>query len=139
MVITRRVTLRIGLAGLAALAIPGAAAAARVEELRNAFVAGAAVRGDGITLTVPEIAENGASVPVSIEAPGAVTILLLASGNPEPAVATVSFGPLAGRHLVDTRIRLAQSQNVVALARMPDGSVLETRAQVQVTVGGCVG
>jgi sulfur-oxidizing protein SoxY len=139
MTMTRRGSLLVGLGGLVALTAPGVAHAARLDDVRNAFVGGAPVSTGGITLTVPQIAEDGSVVPVSVEAPGAVAIMLLASGNPEPAIATIAFGPAAGRQMAVTRVRLAQSQDVIALARMADGSVLETRANVLVTVGGCVG
>lgn len=139
MTMTRRGSLLVGLGGMAALALPGRAVAARIEELRSAFVGAGTVTAGGITLTAPEIAENGSTVPLSVEAPGAVAILLLASGNPEPGIATFTFGPAAGRQMASTRVRLAQTQDVVALARMADGSVAETRATVQVTIGGCTG
>jgi sulfur-oxidizing protein SoxY len=139
MALTRRGTLWVGLGGVVALALPGRAVAARLEDVRNAFVGSGTVTAGGITLTAPEIAENGSSVPISVEAPGAVAILLLASGNPEPSMATFTFGPAAGRQMAATRVRLAQTQDVVALARMADGSVLETKATVQVTIGGCTG
>lgn len=139
MAMTRRGTLRAGLGAVAAIVLPGAALAAQVQELRDAFVGTATVTPEGIALTVPEIAENGGAVPVTVEAPGAVAIMILATGNPEPEIATFGFGPAAGAQMAVTRVRLAQSQDIVALARLADGSVRETRAGVMVTVGGCVG
>jgi sulfur-oxidizing protein SoxY len=119
--------------------VPGLSAAATVEELTAAFTAGATPGSGGITLTTPEIAENGNTVPVAVEAPGAVAIMLLASGNPEPAVATFTFGPAAGRQFAATRIRLAKTQDVLALAKMADGSIVQAQATVKVTIGGCGG
>jgi len=78
-------------------------------------------------------------VPVEVDAPGAVAIMLLATGNPEPAVATFAFGPAAGAQRASTRIRLAKTQDVVAMARMADGSVVQAQATVKVTIGGCGG
>ncbi len=140
MKLTRRDALWVGFGGLAAAMLPGQAAlAATVEELTTAF-AGAATPGDGgITLTAPEIAENGNTVPVEVSAPGAVAILLLAAGNPEPAVATFTFGPAAGAQRAATRIRLAATQDVIALAKMADGSVVKAQTTVKVTIGGCGG
>lgn len=137
--LSRRDALRVGLGGLAAVAMPGAALAATTEELTSAFTGGTAPGTDGITLTAPEIAENGNTVPVSVSAPGAVAIMLLATGNPEPAVATFTFGPAAGSQMAATRIRLAKTQDVVALAKMADGSIKQAQATVKVTIGGCGG
>jgi sulfur-oxidizing protein SoxY len=138
MKLSRREALWVGFGGLAAL-VPGMAAAATVEELTAAFTGGATPGEGGITLTAPEIAENGNTVPISVEAPGAAAIMLLAAGNPEAGVATFTFGPAAGRQMAATRIRLARTQDVIALAKMPDGSVLRTQATVKVTIGGCGG
>lgn len=137
--ISRRNAMRFGLGGLLTVAATGPALAVTIEDLTAAFTAGAAPAADGITLTAPEIAENGNSVPVAVEAPGAVAIMLLATGNPEPAVCTFTFGPAAGRQMAATRIRLAQTQEVIALARMADGSVRRAEATVKVTIGGCGG
>lgn len=137
--LSRRDALWVGLGGLSLAQFPGLAQAATVEELTAAFTGGAAPGSDGITLTAPEIAENGNTVPVGVDAPGAVAIMLLATGNPEPAVATFTFGPAAGSQMAATRIRLAKTQDVVALAKMADGSVKQAQATVKVTIGGCGG
>ncbi len=140
MQLTRRETLAFGLGALALAALPGAALAeGTVEDLTAAFTGGAAVGSEGITLTAPEIAENGNTVPISVSAPGATSIMLLASGNPTPAVCTVNFGPAAGSQAVSTRIRLAKTQDVIALAKMADGSVVQASSTIKVTIGGCGG
>jgi sulfur-oxidizing protein SoxY len=139
--LTRRGTFALG-AGFAALAfLPATGArAAAVDDAIAAFTGGAEVsEGGGITLTTPEIAENGNTVPVSVSAPGAVSIILLASGNPNPAVATINFGPLAASQAASTRIRLAGTQEVVAIAKMADGSFVRAANTVKVTIGGCGG
>ncbi len=136
--LSRRDALWVGIGGLAGL-VPGLAGAATLEELTAAFTGGATPGEGGITLIAPEIAENGNTVPVSVDAPGAVAIMLLATGNPEPAVATFTFGPAAGSQMAATRIRLAQTQDVIAMAKMADGSVVQTQANVKVTIGGCGG
>ncbi len=137
--LSRRNALWVGLGGIAAAAFPGLSAASTVEELTAAFTGGAAAGTGGITLTTPEIAENGNTVPVEVDAPGAVAIMLLASGNPEPAVATFTFGPAAGSQRAATRIRLAKTQDVIAMAKMADGSIVQAQATVKVTIGGCGG
>lgn len=139
MKLTRRESLWIGLGGITAAVLPMGATAATVEELTAAFTGGAIPGAGGITLIAPEIAENGNTVPVSVDAPGAVSIMLLALGNPEPAVATFTFGPAAGSQMAATRIRLAKTQDVLALAKMPDGSVVQAQTTVKVTIGGCGG
>jgi sulfur-oxidizing protein SoxY len=93
----------------------------------------------GITLDTPEIAENGNTVPVSVSAPGAVAIMLLATGNPNPDVGTFTFGPLAASQTAATRIRLASTQDVIAIAKMADGSFVQATKNVKVTIGGCGG
>lgn len=138
MKLTRRDALALGLGGLAASFLPFRAMAA-AEEAIAAFTGGAEVGAGGLTLTAPEIAENGNTVPVSVDAPGAVSILLLATGNPTPSVATFNFGPLAATQSASTRIRLAGTQDVVAIAKMADGSFVQASSNVKVTIGGCGG
>ena len=65
--------------------------------------------------------------------------MLLAAGNPEPSVCTFTFGPAAGSQKAATRIRLAKTQDVIALAKMPDGSIKQASTTVKVTIGGCGG
>ncbi|OZB14058.1 MAG: hypothetical protein B7X55_11910 [Rhodobacterales bacterium 34-62-10] len=93
----------------------------------------------GVTLTAPEIAENGNTVPISVESEGAVAIMVLAAGNPTPGVATFNFGELAGARSASTRIRLAGTQDVIAIAKMADGSFARASSNVKVTIGGCGG
>lgn len=136
--ITRRNALALGLGGIVVAALPLPARAA-VEDAVAAFTGGASAGAGGITLTAPEIAENGNTVPVSVDAPGAVSILVLAAGNPEPEVATFTFGPAAGSQMASTRIRLAKTQDVIAIAKMADGSFVQAQSTVKVTIGGCGG
>jgi len=79
------------LASLAALP----AFASLTDEAIAAMTGGAEIGEGAITLDAPEIAENGNTVPVGVDAPGAVEVALFADGNPVPAVATFTFGPLA--------------------------------------------
>lgn len=139
MMLSRRDALLVGLGGMAATLLPGAALASTVDELTAAFTGGTAPAEGEITLTTPEIAENGNTVPVEVNAPGAVEIMLLAAGNPEPAVATFKFGPAAGSQRAATRIRLAATQDVIAIAKMADGSFRQASNNVKVTIGGCGG
>ena len=104
-----------------------------------AFTGGADVADGGVELTAPEIAENGNTVPVEVEAEGATRITLFAAGNPSPGVVTFAFGPLAAVSRGSTRIRLAGTQDVVAVAEMADGSYQMVAQEVKVTIGGCGG
>ena len=138
MMFTRRATMALGL-GATALGVLPYRANAAVEDLIAEFADGAEVGEGGVNLNAPEIAENGNTVPIEVDAPGAAAIMVLAAGNPTPPVATFNFGPLAGSQMASTRIRLAQTQDVIAVAKMPDGSVSMTKANVKVTIGGCGG
>ena len=91
-------------------------------------------------------AENGNTVPVSVNVESAMegddlveSIIIFADGNPSPAVATFHFTEMSGEALATTRMRLAKTQNVIAVAKMKDGSVFMDKKQVKVTIGGCGG
>lgn len=135
---SRRETIALGLGAVALTILPLRANAA-VDDLIAGFTGGADVADGGVTLTAPEIAENGNTVPVSVDAPGAAAVMIIASGNPTPSVATFNFGPLAAAQSASTRIRLAGTQDVLAIARMADGSFKRAASTVKVTIGGCGG
>ncbi len=137
--LTRRHTLALGLGAAAAVLLPTRAVMAATDDAIAAFTGGAAVGTGGVTLTAPEIAENGNTVPIEVSAPGAVSIMVLAAGNPNPDVGTFHFGPLAGSQSASTRIRLAGTQDVIAVAKMADGSFVQDVKNVKVTIGGCGG
>jgi sulfur-oxidizing protein SoxY len=136
---TRRESLALGGAALLTFALPFRANAATTEELINEFTGGAAVGDAGVDLIAPEIAENGNTVPIEVSAPGASAIMVLAAGNPTPPVATFNFGPLAASQAASTRIRLAGTQDVIAIAKLADGSFARSSKTVKVTIGGCGG
>lgn len=136
---TRRETLAIGAAVAAAATLPMPALASAVDDLIAEFTGGAPVAEGGVELDAPEIAENGNTVPIEVGAEGAVSIMVLAAGNPTPPVATFTFGPLAGASRAKTRIRLAGTQDVIAVAKMADGSFAKASKTVKVTIGGCGG
>jgi sulfur-oxidizing protein SoxY len=98
------------------------------------------------TFDLPEIAENGNMVPFSVGVESPMTekdyvtaIHVISTGNPSPVVATFRFTPLSGRAWVASRMRLAQTQDVIAVAELGDGKLLMTRRPVKVTIGGCGG
>jgi sulfur-oxidizing protein SoxY len=138
MQLSRRNVMIMGAGAFVAFGLPMRASAA-ADDMIAEFTGGAAMADTGITLTAPEIAENGNTVPIEVSAPGAEAILILATGNPTPGVAQFNFGPLAGSQYGSTRIRLAGTQDVVAIARMQDGSFARASRNVKVTIGGCGG
>nr|MAF49989.1 thiosulfate oxidation carrier protein SoxY [Rhodospirillaceae bacterium]MDP6429714.1 thiosulfate oxidation carrier protein SoxY [Rhodospirillales bacterium]MDP6646370.1 thiosulfate oxidation carrier protein SoxY [Rhodospirillales bacterium] len=100
----------------------------------------------GIKLKLPEIAENGAVVPLTVKVDSPMTsgnyvkaIHVVADKNPNPQVATFHLTPAMGRAQVSTRLRLAKTQNIIAVAVMSDGSVHRASRKVKVTIGGCGG
>jgi len=105
-----------------------------------------ALREGRVTLRAPNIAENGNTVPlnISVESPMTAadhvkTIYVFADKNPTPEVAVFHLTPAMGRASADTRIRLGQTQEVIAIAELNDGSLFMARAEVKVTIGGCGG
>lgn len=140
MKLTRRNMLITSSAGAFAAAMGAFPAFASVTDEEIAKITGGADLAEGaITIDAPEIAENGNTVPIGIDAPGAVAVTLFADGNPLPAVATFKFGPLSASRTASTRIRLAKTQNVIAIAEMEDGTFQKASANVKVTIGGCGG
>ncbi len=138
MKLTRRDAIAFGAGAVVIAGLPVRAMAAGDEEIA-AFTGGADIADGGVTLNAPEIAENGNTVPIEVSADGAAEIMVLALGNPTPPVATFKFGPLAASHSASTRIRLAKTQDILAVAKMEDGSFAKASATVKVTIGGCGG
>lgn len=135
---TRRDTMALA-AGAALMTVMPFRANAAVDDMINEFTGGADVAEGGVDLTAPEIAENGNTVPIDVSAAGATAIMLMAAGNPTPGVATFKFGPMAGDQAASTRIRLAGTQDVIAVAQLADGSFARASKTVKVTIGGCGG
>lgn len=151
MEVTRRQLMVLGGGAAVALAVclrPDGALAAtdEVEKIISEFAGGKTAASGKISLTTPEIAENGNTVPITVDVESAMTdsdyvasVLILADGNPRPGVATFHFTPMSGEASATTRIRLAGTQNVIAVAKMSNGDVFMDKKQVKVTIGGCGG
>jgi len=141
MAFTRRQAITFGAGALALGMLPRGAFAAgdAVQDAIAAFTGGATPSEGGIDLNTPEIAENGNTVPVEVSAEGASDIILIATNNPNPGIATFHFGALAAASAASTRIRLARTQDVIAVAKMADGSFRMASRTVKVTIGGCGG
>ena len=138
----------VGSAAVAALGLPRGVLASREDAMAQVmeFTGGATPSEGGVTLDMPEIAENGNTVPltISVDTPQtgddrAESVLVLAAGNPNPGVATFHFSELSGVAEATTRMRLAGTQDVIAVAKMNDGSFRMTETVVKVTIGGCGG
>lgn len=138
-----------GAAVFAMLGLQVSSAFASTDETEKSimeFTGGKTPEAGKITLTAPEIAENGNTVPVAVSVESAMSgedlvqsVIILADGNPNPAVATFNFTEASGVAGATTRMRLAKTQNVIAIAKMADGSVFMDKKQVKVTIGGCGG
>jgi sulfur-oxidizing protein SoxY len=145
----RRRLLSSGAGLLAVLAVRPVQAAtdgrARVtEQAIERFTGGAAVAPGRLTFDAPPLVENGNAVSVSVSVDGASTaqdfvrrIALFNEKNPQPNVITATLGPRSGRRL-STRIRLADSQRLTAIAEMSDGSFHSATADVIVTLAACI-
>jgi sulfur-oxidizing protein SoxY len=128
-----------GLAAVGLIKVPALADEAMVEAAIKEFTGGSMPTAGGVEIGAPEIAENGNTVPIEVAAAGATQIMVLAAGNPNPGVATFHFTKYAAEQRASTRIRLASTQEVVAVAKMADGSTAMARREVKVTIGGCGG
>ncbi len=138
MELTRRKAILLGAGAFLAAGLPFRASAALEDKIAE-FTGGAEVGAGDIQLTAPEIAENGNTVPIEVSSDTADEIMVLALGNPTPSVATFKFGKLAASRTASTRIRLAGTQDVIAIAKLPDGSFVQATSTVKVTIGGCGG
>jgi sulfur-oxidizing protein SoxY len=99
-----------------------------------------------IKLDIPLIAENGAVVPVSVEVNSPMTaanhvkhVYVVADKNRIPIVTRVAFTPQAGQAYMGANIRLGETGDVRAIVEQSDGTLLQTKREVKVTVGGCGG
>ena len=115
-------------------------AAKTMAELMKAFGAGAPVESKDVTVTGPDIAENGAVVPIAAATtlPGAKRLLMLVEKNPNILAAMFDLTDAVDPN-ISTRVKMGQSSNVYAVAMMGDGKVLFAQKEVKVTLGGCGG
>jgi sulfur-oxidizing protein SoxY len=150
MQMNRRQALAIAAGAVATAALAGtsrpALAANDSTDLINKFTGGKTPTPGRVKLDLPEIAENGNTVPMTVAVESPMTeqsyvsdVLVVADGNPRGGVVTFHFSPASGIAEANTRIRLAQTQNVIAVAKMNDGSFFTATKQVKVTIGGCGG
>jgi sulfur-oxidizing protein SoxY len=117
-----------------------------IQAVVKTLVGDATPVGGRISLDLPEIAENGNTVPYTVRVESPMTdadyvkvVHLLAPANPLPQISSFFFTPQSGKATVSSRMRLAQTQEVLAFAEMSDGRVYAEKRSVKVTVGGCGG
>jgi sulfur-oxidizing protein SoxY len=125
--------------------VPAAATPEMMQDAIRAAIGEAQVKKGKVKLDLPPLVENGNSVPctVSVESPMTATdyvkaIHVFNEKNPQPNVISVKLGPRAGRAAFSTRIRLADSQSVTAIAELSDGSCWSDDIDVIVTLAACI-
>ncbi|HEY7384254.1 MAG TPA: SoxY-related AACIE arm protein [Beijerinckiaceae bacterium] len=142
---TRRQILAAG-GGLASALVvrPAVATPAEMDAAIRAFAGEADIRSGKVKLEVPLLVENGNSVAltVTVDSPMTAnefvkTIAVFNEKNPQPNVVNFHLGPRAGRASVSTRIRVADSQKLVAVAELSDGTFWSASAEVIVTLPAC--
>ena len=147
----RRTFLQRSSLALTAAALPALAQQSKfqpaqdIKPLIDEIVKGAAIEEGGIMVELPQIAENGNSVPlhVKVDHPMApadfvAAIHVIAERNPRPLVASFHLQPRSGRAEISTRVRLAGTQKVTVLAAMSDGKFRMTQTEVLVTSAACL-
>jgi sulfur-oxidizing protein SoxY len=144
----RRQALALGAGAMSVTVLGAGPALAKndAEEAIKKFTGGKTPTQGKIKLDLPEIAENGNTVPMTVTVDSPMTeqshvtdVLIVADENPRGGVATFHFSPASGIAEANIRVRLAATQNITAVARMNDGSFFMTEKQVKVTIGGCGG
>ena len=146
--LTRRSTLLLG-AGLTLTLVTvdnAAATPADADAEIAKFTGGKATESGKIAIDLPEIAENGNTVPFTVSLDNPMTdkdyvkaIHVIATANPQPGVASFHFTPLSGKAAASSRARLARTQDVIAIAELSNGTFLMSKRSVKVTIGGCGG
>jgi sulfur-oxidizing protein SoxY len=147
--VKRRGFLRAAAGGIAVAALPARAQqvlpAHDLEPLLRAIAGAAPLQPGRVHIDLPQLAENGNSVPLEIrvdspmsEADHLRSLHVFAERNPRPLVAAFHFDAFAGRAQLATRIRLAGSQRIVVIAKLSDGSCWSAETAVVVTAGACL-
>lgn len=136
-----------GTAGLACALVlrPAAATPESMQAAMRALTGGVAPRTGRVRIEVPPLSENGNVVPLTVAVDSPMTpaehvraIHVFSEKNPDPRVLSVHLGPRSGRASLSTRIRLADTQTVIAVAELSDGSFWAQSASVVVTLAACL-
>src|ERR1700761_1086251 len=133
--------------GTLPLAVSVRPVAATPETMASAIrtvTGGAAVQTGKVKLDIPPLVENGNSVPMTVTVTSPMTakdyvksIHVFNEKNPQPNLGNFFLSPRNGRAQIATRVRLADSQKIVAIAKLSDGSLWSTTAEVVVTLAAC--
>jgi len=136
----------LAMTGVMLVSRPVAAGTPEAEAAVKKTINNRPTKSGRITLEVPQIAENGNTVPIGLRIDSPMTksdyvktVHVFADGNPNPNVATFYFTPRSGKAHVSTRIRLLKTQNIIAVAEMSNGDVYVGKNEIKVTIGGCGG
>jgi sulfur-oxidizing protein SoxY len=131
--------------GAALIALPASAEPADMEAAIKTFTGGKPMTTGRVKIDITPLVENGNSVScgVAVESPMTAAdhvkrIALFNEKNPQPEVAVFHLNPRCGQARVDTRIRLATTQHLVAVAEMSDGSLFSDKLEVIVTIAACL-
>jgi sulfur-oxidizing protein SoxY len=131
--------------GLASAAGQARATPAAMQDAIRKVVGQAQIRPGKVKLDVPPLIDNGNAVPLSVTVESPMTpadhvrsIHVFTERNPQPNVVSVYLGPRSGRASIATRVRLADTQTVVAIAGLSDGSFWSDSADVVVTLSACL-
>lgn len=134
--------------GAVSIAVTRLTASATPDTMRQAQIdlfGHRPVRDGRVSLKLPPIAENGFSVPLSVEVESPMSeadyvrqIAIFSPRNPLPDIARFQFTPASGRAAVSTRIRLNGTQTIHAIAEMSDGTLWSGAAETVVTLAACV-
>ena len=143
---TRRTVLAaIGGAGLGLAVRPAQATPETMKSAIRQFVGEAAVKPGRIKLDLPPLVENGNTVAMAVTVDSPMTandhvkaIHVFTEKNPQPNVISAKLGPRAGKAEIQTRVRLADTETVVAICEMSDGSFWSNTVDVIITLGACL-
>jgi sulfur-oxidizing protein SoxY len=134
----------LGLGSIVAVT-PARATPAEMQEAIRKVVGSAPVNPGKVKLDLPPLIENGNAVPLTVAVASPMTgadhvraIHVFTQKNPQPNVVSFHLGPRAGRARVATRVRLADSQTVVAICQLSDGSFWSDSADIVVTLAACL-
>jgi sulfur-oxidizing protein SoxY len=127
---------------LLALVRPASATPAEMAAAINNFTGGAKPQTGKVKFDIAQLIDNGNAVPVTVSVDSAAgqvrAIAIFTERNPQTDVAVFTLGPRAGKAEVSTRIRLATSQRLMAVARMSDGSYWSHGVDVIVALAACI-
>ena len=146
LIITRREVLKTSGAVALGAALPGQAdALGQMETAIRHVIGEAEIRKGKVTLDLPPLVENGNTVPMTVSVESPMTkenyvkaVHVFNERNPQANVISAQLGPRAGKAVISTRIRLAGTQKLMAIAELSDGTYWSDTADVVVTLAACL-